>query len=314
MTRKELKERQGWTLKQKVDHSLGAIDQFLSRTNGKAYVSFSGGKDSTVLLHLCRIIKPDIKAVFCNTGNEYPDIVKFVRATDNIEIIYPKVKPAEIFDKYGFPLVSKVQSMAISRYRHTKSEKQKLYRLYGESGKKSGVINEKWHFLIKKNYEVSEKCCDQLKKKPFKLYQQLTRLYPIIGTMADESRQRTDMYIRRGQCNIFTGAISSQPLSIWKEQDIWDYIADRKLQIADIYNKGARRTGCMFCGYGCQFKGDNRLKMVLDMYPKMYDKFMNYTNNGVTYREALRDVLAVNGLYLPDEQPANLFTGFEELL
>lgn len=62
----------------------------------------------------------------------------------------------------------------------------------------------------------------------------------------------------------------------------------------------------MFCGYGCQFKDDNRLKLVFDNYPKFYNMFMNYTNNGVTYREALRKVLAVNGLYLPDEKPTEL--------
>ena len=75
---KELTERQAWTLAQKIDHSLGAIDQFYRRLDGKVYVSFSGGKDSTVLYWLARKIYPDIKAVFCNTGNEYPDIVRFV--------------------------------------------------------------------------------------------------------------------------------------------------------------------------------------------------------------------------------------------
>ena len=109
---KELKERQGWSLSQKIDHSLGTIDQFISRLDGKVYVAFSGGKDSTVLLDLCRIIKPDIMAVFCNTGNEYPDIVKFVnklRKTEgyNIEIIHPKLRPGQVLEKYGFPLVSK---------------------------------------------------------------------------------------------------------------------------------------------------------------------------------------------------------------
>lgn len=77
MTVKELQKRQGWSLDHKIDHALGVIDQFLSKTD--AYVSFSGGKDSTVLLDLCQIIKPDIKAAFCNTGNEYPEIVQFVR-------------------------------------------------------------------------------------------------------------------------------------------------------------------------------------------------------------------------------------------
>lgn len=58
----------------------------------------------------------------------------------------------------------------------------------------------------------------------------------------------------------------------------------------------------MLCGYGCQIKDDNRLKLVMDLYPKAYQMFMNYTNNGITYREALRKVLAVNGLELPDEK------------
>ena len=83
MNIQELKERQSWTLAQKIDHSLGAIDQFYQRLNGKVYVSFSGGKDSTVLYWLARKIYPDIKAVFCNTGNEYPDFVKFL---NNIKI------------------------------------------------------------------------------------------------------------------------------------------------------------------------------------------------------------------------------------
>lgn len=41
---------------------------------------------------------------------------------------------------------------------------------------------------------------------------------------------------------------------------------------------------------------------------------MNYTNNGVTFREALRKVLSVNGLYLPDEQPQTLFDNIDETI
>lgn len=127
--------------------------------------------------------------------------------------------------------------------------------------------------------------------------------------MASESTLRESTYIRQGGCNVFskTGKTKSLPLSIWLEDDIWTYIKDRKLKIAEIYNKGAKRTGCMFCGYGCQFKDDNRLRLVYELHPKWYDTFMKYENNGVTYREALRKVLAVNGLYLPDEEPDNLF-------
>ena len=71
MDSKTLEARQRWTLSQKIDHTLGTIDTFVSRLGGldKVYCSFSGGKDSTVLLHLCRVLFPDILAVFCNTGN-----------------------------------------------------------------------------------------------------------------------------------------------------------------------------------------------------------------------------------------------------
>lgn len=309
MDLKELQERQKWTLAQKIDHSLGVIDQFISRLNGQVYVGFSGGKDSTVLLDLCRVIKPDIKAVFCNTGNEYPDIVRFVRelkATDgyNIEIIYPKLKPREVFEKYGFPLISKESSRCIYDIKHSKSEKLRNYRLNGNGITKKGILPKKWRFLTNAKYDVSDFCCYKLKKEPFHRFEK-NSLYPILGIMACESLLRQSTYIRQGGCNVFGEGCKktkSLPLSIWLEDDVREYIKQRNFKIADIYYKGAKRTGCMFCGYGCQFADDNRLQMCYEMYPKAYNMFMNYTNNGVTYREAMRKVLAVNGLELPDEK------------
>lgn len=310
MDLKELRERQSWTLHQKIDHSLGVIDQFISRLNGQVYVGFSGGKDSTVLLDLCRIIKPDIKAVFCNTGNEYPDIVRFVRelkSTEgyNIEIIYPKLKPAQVFEKYGFPLVSKSASAIIGKVR--RNPNGKVFENFVLKRESIFKLAEKWMFLINEKFDVSEKCCYQLKKKPFHEYHFNSGLFPISGEMASESIQRQMKYLQAGGCNQFGDITISKPLSIWIENDIWAYIRDRGLKIADIYHKGAKRTGCMFCGYGCQFRDDNRLQLCYDLYPKMYNHFMNYTNNGVTYREAMRKVLRVNGLFLPDEKPKTLF-------
>lgn len=312
MDLKELRERQKWTLEQKIDHSLGVIDQFISRLNGKVYVGFSGGKDSTVLLDLCRIIKPDIKAVFCNTGNEYPDIVRFVRElmnTDgyNIEIIYPKLKPREVFEKYGFPLISKETSFILWHIKnkpYTLQARRGLGLMRGET-KYSGIVPKKWLWLKDENFNINNKCCNKLKKEPFNNFEKLNGLHPILGVMASESSFRQTSYINQGGCNIFGengGKIKSLPLSIWLEDDVWKYIKERNLKIADIYYKGAKRTGCMFCGYGCQFKDDNRLNLCYELYPKWYNHFMNYTNNGVTYREAMRKVLSVNGLELPDEK------------
>lgn len=311
MDYQELKERQSWTLEQKIYHSLEVIDTFYQRMNGKCYVSFSGGKDSTVLLWLARKIAPNIRAVFCNTGNEYPDIVKFVRELKSkkgsrIEIIYPKIKPKDVVSKYGFPLVSKEMSEIIH---YTKNSPDTITAKKGRGEidmKISKKIPKKYEFLLKEDFEIHNICCDKLKKEPFYKYQQITGEAPILGIMADESRLRTLDYLKNGQCNVFNDKkqykSKSMPLSIWVEKDIWDCIEKYDIPISDIYHKGAKRTGCMFCGYGCHQPDDNRLSLLYELYPKWYETFMQYENNGVTYREVLRKMLATNNLLLPDEK------------
>lgn len=311
MTIAELRERQSWTLEQKIDHSLGTIESFVNRMGGedKVYVSFSGGKDSTVLFHLARRIYPNMLGVFCNTGNEYPDIIRFVRQTQsegaNIQIIRPKITPRAVWAKYGFPLVGKEQSFYINIVR--KNPKCRTAQLRISKGTRFG-ISEKWRYLINEPYDVHNICCNKLKKEPMHRFCKESGRFPILGVMASESKRREADYIKNGNCNYFDSKQpKSQPLSIWVEQDIWDYIKRFNLPIADIYHKGAMRTGCMGCGFGAQFADDTRFRVLYRNYPKCYDMVMDYTNNGVTFREALRKALAVNGLYLPDEQPPTLF-------
>ena len=88
----ELKQRQSLPLEAKITLAKIRIEQFHTKMDGNVCVSFSGGKDSTVLLHLVRSIYPDVKAVFVNTGLEWPEVVQFVKETENTEII-PKGKP-----------------------------------------------------------------------------------------------------------------------------------------------------------------------------------------------------------------------------
>ncbi|GHT39156.1 hypothetical protein FACS189437_01730 [Bacteroidia bacterium] len=188
MTYEELKYRQGWTLEQKIDHSVGVVSAFLAKTNGNAYISYSGGKDSGTMLDIIRrFVDKNIPAVFCNTGNEYTEVVKFVRQTDNLITIRPEIHIKQLIEKYGFPLISKEQSQYIRQAKHTNSEKLRNIRLNG-SINGIGKIAERWKFLIDAPFDVSEKCCYFLKKKPFAKFQKQTGLFPIIGTMAGESR------------------------------------------------------------------------------------------------------------------------------
>lgn len=299
-----LQERQRWTLEQKIDHAVATVEAYIARTGKTPYVSFSGGKDSTVLLDLTRrFVDKGIKGVFCNTGNEFPEIVRFVRQTPNVSIIRPKLSVRQVLATYGFPLISKEQAHGIRQARTTKSERLLKIRLHGTDSSKgytSGKIAEKWQRLIYAPFTVSEQCCECLKKRPFKKYQQESGEVPIIGTMATESEVRKQQYVRRGGCNSFReGNLGSYPLSIWTDADIWAYLRKFNVPYCELYNKGAVRTGCMFCGFGAHLEKptSSRFALLYDLHPKAYEAFMRYENNGITYREALRSV----GVVLPDE-------------
>ena len=71
------------------------------------YISFSGGKDSTVLLDIARKMYPKIGAVYVDTGLEYPEVREFVKQYENVEIIRPKMNFRQIIIKYGYPMIGK---------------------------------------------------------------------------------------------------------------------------------------------------------------------------------------------------------------
>lgn len=295
MTIEELRERQGWTLTQKIDHSLGVIDQFNAHYDGKVYVSFSGGKDSCVMLNLVKMIVPNVPCMFIMTGCESPSVCRFVREMKaeghNIEITRPKKTLREVFAECGFPLVSKIVAHQVEqcrRYPDTKSAQTYLDRFNKHR------LPERWLYLVDAPYNTSPRCCYWLKKAPGHEYAKRTGRKPFIGLMADESNTRTAAYIHRGGCNSFSEKTNqypaSWPLAIWTEQDVWAYIKDRGLRIPDIYEKGATRTGCMGCGFGAQID-HTTLDVMQAQWPKWYDMVMNYENNGVRYGDALDEMM-----------------------
>ena len=90
-----------------------------------AYISFSGGKDSTVLHYLIDQALPNnrIPRVFINTGIEYNDIVSFVKSMvekdDRFVIITPKIPIKQMLEKYGYPFKSKEHSLKLSVYQNS---------------------------------------------------------------------------------------------------------------------------------------------------------------------------------------------------
>ena len=86
-----INDMMSWSLEQKVIHALKRIEEFYEFMDGQVFVSFSGGKDSTVLLHLVRSLYPETVAVFSNTTNEFVEILEFVKTVPNCITVHPKI-------------------------------------------------------------------------------------------------------------------------------------------------------------------------------------------------------------------------------
>jgi len=277
-----LKERQQYSLKGKIYLSEQRIKEWYEHWDGQVYVSFSGGKDSTVLLHLVRSLYPEVPAVFVDTGLEYPEIKEFVRSVDNVTWLRPKLSYRQVIEKYGYPVVSKENSQKISEARTTKSEKLLHKRLHGASNKyKSGKIPNKWQYLINAPFNISHKCCHYLKIQPIHAFEKKTGLKTYVGIMTSDSQARKQKYIRGGGCNSFEGKQYSMPLAFWLERDVWKYIQKNDLEYSYIYDLGEKRTGCMWCMFGAHLeKEPNKFQRMKTYHPKIYNYCINKLNLG----------------------------------
>ena len=106
-TRQDLSVMQAWPLDRKIRVTQAKIIEWYHHYGGKVAVSFSGGKDSTVLLDLARRAFPDIPAVFVDTGLEYPEIREFVKTVPNVTWLRPEMPFSKVISEYGYPVVSK---------------------------------------------------------------------------------------------------------------------------------------------------------------------------------------------------------------
>jgi hypothetical protein len=138
-TAERLAELQALPLDRKIQISQARIIEWYQKHDGKVIVSFSGGKDSTALLHLVRTLYPDVPAVFSNTGLEYPEIQRFVRSFPNVAIVTPKMRFDEVISTYGYPLIGKEVAEAIYYARRIRSQDVHVER---EREREQGLTRE----------------------------------------------------------------------------------------------------------------------------------------------------------------------------
>ena len=160
-------------------------------------------------------------------------------------------------------------------------------KLDGSETKHFKLAN-KHRYLLKAEFPISEKCCDELKKKPMKKYEKETKRKPIIATLSSESVARESAYLKHG-CNNFVKEAST-PLGFWVENDILEYITKYNLKIASVYGDviqdetgkykltGEQRTGCVACILGMENErklDKNRIQRLYEIEPKKYDYVVN---------------------------------------
>lgn len=277
-----LKQKQSLPLDAKIILAKKRIKEFYSELNGKVYVSFSGGKDSTVLLHLVRSIYPNVEAVFMDTGLEFPEIIDFVKTFDNVAFLKPTKKFNKVIKENGYPYPSKKVARQIFDLKYS-TDYMKNLRLNGTEKGNSGKISKKWIRLKDAPFEVSKKCCDYLKIYPVRKYERKSLKRPFIGTMANESSLRKDEWLKH-QCNNLDSKLpTSKPLSIFLEEDIWEYLKRFNVPYSKIYDMGYKRTGCMFCLFGIHLEPSNlfeknRIQMLKETHPKQYEYIIEKLN------------------------------------
>ena len=291
--------------------------------DGQVFISFSGGKDSTVLKHIVDSMYDDVPSLFVNTGLEYPEIQKFAMSQKNVITVRPKMRFDEVIKTKGYPMVSKAVSHNV--YIARRHPDGNVAKNCFDPNKTGRFKMSQWAHLIDAPFVIGDKCCQIMKKDPSKNYSKETGRMPFLGTMAHESSLRYANWIQHG-CNSFEGANpTSQPMSFWTEQDVLHYIKKYDVPYCSVYGDividsekydpqqicfvdtfenymsetklkttGCDRTGCIFCGFGCHLeKGKNRFQKLKETHPRQYE----YCIGGGEY---------VDGVWQPNKEGLGL--------
>lgn len=315
-TTEDLKRLQSMDLGNKIQVTQARIMEWYNRNDKRCYVSFSGGKDSTVLADItaqvCLLFNCKLVLWFSDTGLEYPEVREHVKAFPQylrdkygieVELImdYPKDKSGkritfrDVILSEGYPIISKEVALKLHDARRNPNgySMQSFIEGSPKNIKYPKFKLVKYRYLLDAPFEISHKCCDIMKKNPSKQFEKESNLMPIIGTMACESNVRRTEWLKNG-CNAFDNARPiSRPLSFWLEQDILQYIKKYELPYPTVYGEiikdeggnlnttGCDRTGCMFCGFGCHLeKEPNRFQRLRETHPKVWNYCMKPVEDG----------------------------------
>lgn len=304
-TKEQLKELQSKSLEEKIQISTARIIEWYEHWDGKVYISNSGGVDSTVLSDLVHRVYSDVVDVYCDTGLEYPELREFVMSKPNVVVLKPRMPFIKILTKYGYPIISKEVSRDVGVARHKPDGKTaQKFDPNSEFSKKYGErwCLQRYMYLLNAPFCCTNRCCNIMKKEPMHQYSKETNSHPYIGIMTEESNLRTQTWLNQG-CNAFENKVpQSTPLAFWTKSDVLHYIIKYNVPyVKEIYGDivcvggkytttKQKRTGCIFCGFGCHLeKEPNKFQILACTHPQLYD----YCMRGGKYDES--------GMWIPDK-------------
>ena len=309
-------------LNTKISDAMHRIEELYYETDGKCYMAFSGGKDSTVLLALVKMCEEiytipqnAIAAVFSDTGIELDATKEFVEWCkknyyQNIQIIRPKKPFALVLKEKGKPMKSKMRSDMINRYHRLKQQepieefmqrpvyRQLIYKFNpdGSPNRYTAIADKDLH-LLHDDFDIiaSSECCNYLKKKPFERYVKENKLKGYMtGIRSSEGGARTFQanirQIRGGKiCTVVkNNVILKMPIIDWSDEDIEEFIEEYNVPLSRAYTEyGMERTGCMGCPYSMDIKYN--LETLYKYEPNKYKASMFF----------LKDVYIAQNVKLP---------------
>lgn len=276
------------------------------------YISYSGGKDSNVLSELIDISIPKnkIPRVYADTGIELKSVREFVndraKVDDRFIIVKPRVPIKKMLEEVGYPFKSKYHSSIVEKYQRFGPDNATVqgYLFPRNGGRYMRTQCPKaleYQFTEEFKLKVSDKCCDELKKKPLTKFQkENNKPYSITGLMRAERGRRAN-----AQCLVFDNnkLTNFQPLVVMtKEWEDW-FIDKYNVRLPSVYYPpyNFTRTGCVCCPFAVKLQEEldtlekyspNEKKLAEAIWKPVYDEYrrIGFRLRSDTKREKFRSI------------------------
>lgn len=241
-----------------------------------AYVSFSGGKDSTVLSDIIDRALPNnsIPRVFINTGIEYNELVKFVYEQKKIDNRIVEVRSGvnilDMLEKNGYPFKSKEHAHKLHLLQQGSTAKSVVSYFTIDPSKRTMHNCPKILAYQSKGFEkflVNDICCTMLKKRPANEWSKENKKpIAIIGIRIAEGGQRKNvsscLYFQRSNLKKFS------PLLVCSDSFVDTYIERFGIKLCKLYYApyNFKRTGCKGCPFNIELQKE--LNTLAEFFPK----------------------------------------------